>query len=309
MSNLLLMSSMSDDMVLDAMGDMVGSILAAAASYAIFFGIVALVFFLAQYFVVGYAIMCTGRKLNVNSDFMPFIPVARQIYQMKIADCPIWYIFLFENTTITVGIQALVYVLISMIIGGVAGTRIVMALALIYKIANMVISFMYWRKFYGKFEFNPNAAWINIIPVFGTVALVFQMIIAFSNSIRGGEYVDPVSKNGRGVLPPNKGVIVGFSGSYKDAVFDLVDGAEITFGRDPQQVNIVFDQTQTDISRKHCVIRFDGRSNQYIVTDLNSTTGTYLDNGTRLEAGQPKQVTKGTVIYMGSSRKNGFRLN
>ncbi|MGN0158191.1 MAG: FHA domain-containing protein [Brotaphodocola sp.] len=288
-----------EEMLLDVAG--------AVQSLSVLFFVLGLVFTLLPYFVQGYAIMCTGRKAKLNSDFMPFIPVARQIYQMKIAKCPVWYIFFFGTTTITVASVGLISVLLYKLTGKLA---IVSVLWIIYIIANMVFTFLYYQKFYEAFGFNPNTAWMNIIPTFGLVALVFSMLIAFSNSIRYGKYVEtPVSDGGsKKAMPTNSGVIVGVAGAYRDATFDLVDGAELVFGRSPQEANIVFDQLATDVSRKHCSVRFDGRSNQYVVTDYSSN-GTYLENGTRLENGQPKQLSRGTVIYLGSSRQNGFRLN
>lgn len=276
-------------------------------SMSVLFFVLGLVFTLLPYFVQGYAIMCTGRKAKLNSDFMPFIPVARQIYQMKIAKCPVWYIFFFGATTITVATVGLISILLYKLTGKLA---IVSVLWIVYIIANMVFTFLYYQKFYEAFGFNPNTAWMNIIPTFGLVALVFTMLIAFSNSIRYGKYVEAPVNDGssKKAMPTNSGVIVGVAGAYRDATFDLVDGSELIFGRSPQEANIVFDQLATDVSRKHCTVRFDGRSNQYVVTDYSSN-GTYLENGTRLENGQPKQLSRGTVIYLGSSRQNGFRLN
>ncbi len=255
--------------------------------------------------------MCTGRKAKLNNDFMPFVPIARQIYQMRIAGCPVWYIFFFGFTTITAGLSVLVSFLLGRVIRNGA---VIFVLLVIYTIACLVFTFLYYRSFYERFGFNPNTAWLNITPVFSVVATVFGMLIAFSNSIRFGKFVEPTeqgtpgNRSGSAAVPTNRGTVVGVVGAYKDASFELADGAELIFGRLAQECNIVFDQLATDVSRKHCTVRFDGRTNQYVVTD-NSSTGTYLESGMRLEKGQPKQIARGTVIYLGSSRQNGFRLN
>ncbi|MCD8082484.1 MAG: FHA domain-containing protein [Clostridiales bacterium] len=270
--------------------------------------ILGIAFFLATYFVNGYALMCTGRKSKVDGDFMPFIPVARQIYQMKIARCPIWYIFFFGVTLLTEVSVGLILWLLFKLTGSFT---ICTVLLVVYALANMVVTFLYYHKFYSLFGFNPNTAWIHIIPAFYPIANVFVMLIAFSDSIHFGKYVAPTpvpSGAAPAPVPQNRGVIVGIAGMYKDATFDLTDGTELVFGRSTQDCNIVFDQSATDVSRKHCVVRFDGRANQYVVTDYSSN-GTYLESGSRLESGQPKQLTKGTVIYLGSSRRNAFRLN
>ena len=75
----------------------------AIQSMSILFFLLSLLFLVVPYFVHGYALMCTGRKAKLNSDFMPFIPIGRQLYQMKIAKCPSWYVFFFGTSTITVG--------------------------------------------------------------------------------------------------------------------------------------------------------------------------------------------------------------
>lgn len=282
-------------------------VIGAIGSMSVLFGLLGVMFTLLPYFIKGYALMCTGRKAKVDGDFMAFVPVARQLYQMKIARCPWWYIFFFEVTTVTCGVVGLLSYLLFRLTGKLS---IVSVMLIVYIIANMVFTFLYYKKFYEAFGFNPNTAWLNVLPTFSIVSTTFAMLIAFSNSIRFGKYVEPVvdPKKSNGNPPANRGVVVGIAGAYKDASFDVVDGAELIFGRSAQEANIVFDQFATDVSRKHCVVRYDGRTNQYVVTDYSST-GTFLENGSRLESGQPKQLARGTVIYLGSTRKNGFRLN
>lgn len=288
--------------------NLIGDIGEAIEGLGAFFSIAGVLLVIVSYFVKGYAIMCTGHKAKVTGDFMPFVPIARQLYQMKITELPVWYIFFFEFTTITVGLVSLISVLLTMLL---KLPILVMILLIIYFIANRVFTFLYYQKLYSSFGFNPKAAWLNIIPSLGFISTTFTFLIAFSNAILHKEYVNPVDVP----APPQKnssqantGIIAGVVGKYSGANFDMVDGAELTFGRDPQTSNIVFDQTSTDISRSHCSIRFDGRANQYVVTDCSST-GTFLENGVRLEKNQPKTLSRGTTIYLGSSKQNGFRLN
>ena len=275
-----------------------------------------IVFYLLPYVIEGYAIMCTGHKAKIDGDFMAFIPVARQLYQMKIADCPWWYIFFFGDWTfVAMGSLGLILYLIWMLTEMVS---IIAVVTIVYFIANRVFTFFYYQKFYRSFGFNPNMAWLNILPVIGMIPVaglvpkVFTYLIAFSNAIEHKDYVSPLDVD----TPPYKkknvsastGVVVGIAGKYAGANFDMVDGSELILGRDPQSANIIFDQTASDISRRHCSIKFDGKANQYIVTDYSST-GTYLEGSIQIEKGQPKTLAKGTVIYLGGSKQNGFRLN
>lgn len=286
---------------------LVEDIIDAGQSFSLFFTILCLAFVVVPYFIMGYAIMCTGRKAKVQNDFMAFIPIGRELYMMKIAKCPWWYIFFFRLTLLTAGGVFSIAVMLGVVIKKFA---IIAVLVIIYIIANLVFTFMYYRKFYESFGFNPNTAWVNIIP-FSPIDNVFAMLIAFSNSIEYRKYVQrPADGPSRAIgnSASNTGVIVGVAGAYVNAKFDVVDGQELTFGRNPDYANIVFDSTASDVSKQHCSIRFDGKANQYVITDYSST-GTYLENGTRIESGQPKQLARGTTIYLGASKRQGFRLN
>lgn len=277
-------------------------ILAAASSYWLSFALYGLFFVVALYFIHCYIIMSIGRKAGLKEDFMPFIPIASEIYQMKIADAPVWYIFFFQGTLITtlvgIGLPALLGAIIKNVV-------IPTIISIAYKVACIVFTFLYYQKFYERFGFNRNTAWVRIIPSFGIVGTVLDVFVAFSNTI-----LFTANKAGKsGAAPARKGVIFGVSGTYANATFDIADGQELTFGRDPQSVNIVLSQTDADVSRRHLSIKFDARTNQYIITDLGSKTGSFLENGTALEANKPVSVAKGSVVYIGSTRKNGFRLN
>ncbi|GAB4487599.1 MAG: hypothetical protein Fur0016_01510 [Anaerolineales bacterium] len=55
---------------------------------------------------------------------------------------------------------------------------------------------------------------------------------------------------------------------------------------------------EPNISRRHAEISFDAARQVYLITDLNSSNGTFL-NGQRIPAGQPVQLNHGTVINFG----------
>lgn len=274
----------------------------------IFSWILLLLSLLIPYFVMGYMLMCVGRKAKLESDWMPLIPVARQLYQMQIADCPWWYIFFFGCSTVTVASGGLVCGLIFML---TKKPVIIFVLLVIYAIANLVFTFLYYRKFYYYFGFNPNAAWVAVVPAFKFVSTTLTVLIAFSDAIHYRGVVGPAMED---VIPPKsvsangvkKAIITGMTGKYQGATFDVTDGAEIVFGRAAAECNIIFDQYATDVSRRHCGIRFDRISDHYIVTDYSSN-GTFLDNGSRMEKNQPESLPRGTVLYLGN-RKNTFRL-
>ncbi len=55
---------------------------------------------------------------------------------------------------------------------------------------------------------------------------------------------------------------------------------------------------EPNISRRHAEISFDAARQVYLITDLNSSNGTFV-NGQRIPAGQPVQLNHGAVINFG----------
>jgi predicted component of type VI protein secretion system len=70
---------------------------------------------------------------------------------------------------------------------------------------------------------------------------------------------------------------------------------DMTIGRSTGRCNIIVDDS--DISRTHCTIRYDGNTGSFLLTDM-STNGTYLKNGARLRQGVQQALQPGTRFVM-----------
>lgn len=258
---------------------------------------------LGAYLFVGYMYMCIGKKAGIDGDWRPFIPIARQLYMMEIVDRPWWNIFLFkESGTLVLVISCLAsWILVTL----TKSLMITVIVLLTYFSAVLVFSFLYYRDFYAKFRFNPNTAWLEIIPGSGYVSVVFKMLIGFSDVVAKGECETGTDK--ASVIPRVPAAVNGVDGQYAGTSFDISDGSEVVLGRDVSKCHIIFDQFQTDISRLHCKIRYDTNTDNYYVTNMSTSSGTFMENGTRLEVGVARPVVRGTMIYL-ASKKNSFRL-
>jgi len=96
-------------------------------------------------------------------------------------------------------------------------------------------------------------------------------------------------------------VLVGISGAF--AGNEIRMGAEsIAIGRDPQQCQLVFDKDVTDVGRLHCTLSFDSAHKAFILTDKQSTNGTFTGDGIRLKAGAACQIGHGGRFYLASPR-------
>jgi len=73
----------------------------------------------------------------------------------------------------------------------------------------------------------------------------------------------------------------------------------VMIGRDMRS-NIKFPTEWTFISKVHCQISYDFNEKSYIVQDLNSRNGTFI-NGEKLKKGSRKRVQKGTSVSLSKS--------
>ena len=71
---------------------------------------------------------------------------------------------------------------------------------------------------------------------------------------------------------------------------------------------LVFPAGTPGISGRHCAVTWDPNTSEFIVKDLNSTYGTYLQNGRRLDPTQVYRLRQGTSIYLGGERNKEVRL-
>ena len=100
--------------------------------------------------------------------------------------------------------------------------------------------------------------------------------------------------------------IVGLSGMYSGSSFDIAPNQQICIGRDPAYCQIVISSGGESVSRKHCLIQYDGNAGCFYVTDYSSN-GTFLENGAKLNHNVPTPLNAGSVIVLGN-RSNVFRL-
>ena len=62
---------------------------------------------------------------------------------------------------------------------------------------------------------------------------------------------------------------------------------------------LVYQDGTPGVSSRHCQIFFDEQENLFVVTDLNSTYGTFLADGQRLAPNTPVKLAPRSSIYLG----------
>ena len=73
----------------------------------------------------------------------------------------------------------------------------------------------------------------------------------------------------------------------------------VQVGRDRAVCRLVYQDGTPGVSSRHCQIFFDEQENLFVVTDLNSTYGTFLADGQRLAPNTPVKLAPRSSIYLG----------
>jgi len=78
-------------------------------------------------------------------------------------------------------------------------------------------------------------------------------------------------------------------------------GRPLQIGRDKEACRVVFEDATPGVSSRHCQVQFDEQSAMFIVTDLNSTYGTFLSGGQRLAPNTPTKLAPKSSFYLGET--------
>ncbi len=98
--------------------------------------------------------------------------------------------------------------------------------------------------------------------------------------------------------PARTPMVRSLAAQHNGASFALSSGP-ITVGRDASACKIVYQAGTPGISGKHCTIEYRPSQNVFIVTDLNSSYGSFLANGTKMEPNRHYSFNPGDSFFVG----------
>lgn len=75
--------------------------------------------------------------------------------------------------------------------------------------------------------------------------------------------------------------------------------APVLIGRDAANCTIVFREGTPGVSGRHCSVSWNPDTEEFLITDLRSTYGTFLMNGQKLEPNVPYRCRAGESFYVG----------
>ncbi len=105
----------------------------------------------------------------------------------------------------------------------------------------------------------------------------------------------------RAKQPSTRPVLKGISGQFAGKTIELSEG-QVVIGRDPRLAQLVYLQSNEDISRKHCSVFFDEKLRKFVLEDFSSN-GTYLSANEKLTSGNPAYLNSGDRFYLSNPKE------
>lgn len=101
-------------------------------------------------------------------------------------------------------------------------------------------------------------------------------------------------------------VIYGLTGEFNGRSIP-VDDRGVTIGRDPGLCQIAFSGNTPGISRRHCTVNFNRANGTFVLVDIGSSYGTFLESGMKVIQGQAVSLRPGDRFYL-ADRNNMFEV-
>lgn len=153
----------------------------------------------------------------------------------------------------------------------------------------------------------PTAAWIGIGAAVVAVAAVVLVLI-LRKKPQGDASQPPAPAQG-GAVPsvpvpapapmPAKGTPMVRSLSQQHGGARIPLTGQILIGTSQTECTITFRAGTPGVSRRHCTLAWDAATGDFIVTDLGSSFGTFLENKQKLAQGVPYRLRPGDRFYLG----------
>lgn len=143
---------------------------------------------------------------------------------------------------------------------------------------------------------NNMGMWIAIIVGIIAVAGIAGLVI-----VRGGKKKkeqQPVVIQKEPVMPAKRPVVRSMSPQHRGMRTELSE-RPILIGRSKSDCMIVFQEGTPGVSGRHCSLAWDAASGNFVLTDMKSTYGTFLQSGQKLNPGVPYYLKAGEAFYLG----------
>ena len=130
----------------------------------------------------------------------------------------------------------------------------------------------------------------------GAAAVVVIVVLAV---VLGRKKKAPAAGAKAEEKPAASPVLRSLSPQHGGMVVQLHHQQPVQIGRDSATCRLVYQDGTPGVSSHHCQVYYDERENMFVVTDLNSTYGTFLAGGQRLQPNTPAKLAPKSSFYLG----------
>lgn len=142
---------------------------------------------------------------------------------------------------------------------------------------------------------GPGAVlWIVLVVV---VLAVAAAVFLLMKKKKTGENT-PAPKAKKKAATPGKPALRSMAAQHNGMTVSL-EGGSAVIGRDVSACKIVFREGTAGVSSRHCSVAWDAAAGNFVLTDMNSTYGTFLANGQKLMPGVPYVLNPKDSFYLG----------
>lgn len=145
----------------------------------------------------------------------------------------------------------------------------------------------------------PVAVWVVIGVAVAAVAGVVIFLL-LQKGKKTPAQVQPVQPAPAPAPAPQKVPVLRSLAQQHNGVRIPIQGRQILIGTSQGDCQVVFRSGTPGVSRRHCSISWDAATGDFILTDLGSSFGTFLENRQKLAQGVPTRLRPGDRFYLGS---------
>lgn len=144
----------------------------------------------------------------------------------------------------------------------------------------------------------PEPKSVNVVIIIGAVVLVAVIAVLVVLLLKKNKTKTPNEPKTVAGSSATSAYIRSLSAQHRGMRVEVKDN-QILIGRSKADCAITFQEGTPGISSRHCSVSFDKATGDFIITDLRSSYGTYLENGQKLTPGVAYKLRSGDKFYLG----------
>lgn len=145
------------------------------------------------------------------------------------------------------------------------------------------------------------------VAVIAIIIIILVLVLRKKPSGNVQPAVNPAPAPQPAPAPVKRAMLRSLSVQHNGMTVAVHSGSQVLIGRDPANCKVVFREGTEGISGRHCSVSYDAAKDEFILTDLRSTYGTFLMNGQKLNPNVPYRLKAGDGFYAGT-KENSFRV-